>query len=63
MRAALDPSRRYGLDALVARVYDDVDPRLHGIARRSLLAHLLKLQADGEVDETDAGWGVASTHP
>ncbi len=37
------------LGALVARVYDDVPAGLHGVARRSLLAHLLKLQGEGRV--------------
>jgi glyoxylase-like metal-dependent hydrolase (beta-lactamase superfamily II) len=37
------------LDELVPRVYDDVDARLHPIAKASLLAHLLKLEDDGRV--------------
>jgi glyoxylase-like metal-dependent hydrolase (beta-lactamase superfamily II) len=37
------------LDALVTRVYDDVDPRLHVLAKSSLFAHLLKLEAEGHV--------------
>lgn len=36
-------------DALVAPVYDDVDPRIHPVARFSLLAHLLKLHEDGQL--------------
>jgi glyoxylase-like metal-dependent hydrolase (beta-lactamase superfamily II) len=32
---------------LVAAVYGDVDPSLHGFAERSLLAHLEKLATDG----------------
>jgi glyoxylase-like metal-dependent hydrolase (beta-lactamase superfamily II)/8-oxo-dGTP pyrophosphatase MutT (NUDIX family) len=35
------------LAGLVAHVYDDVGPHLHGLAQRSLLAHLLKLQTEG----------------
>lgn len=35
------------LDELVRFVYDDVDASLHPIAERSLLAHLLKLEAQG----------------
>lgn len=35
------------VDALVARVYDDVDPRLFPVAKSSLLAHLIKLEEDG----------------
>jgi len=34
------------LDDFVARVYDDVDPRLHPLAKSSLLAHLQKLERD-----------------
>jgi glyoxylase-like metal-dependent hydrolase (beta-lactamase superfamily II)/8-oxo-dGTP pyrophosphatase MutT (NUDIX family) len=44
------------LDALVTRVYDDVSPALHGMAQRSLLAHLLKLQAEGRVTEAEGDW-------
>jgi glyoxylase-like metal-dependent hydrolase (beta-lactamase superfamily II) len=40
---------RANLDTLVASVYDDVDPRLHPVAKGSLLAHLLKLEEDGRV--------------
>ena len=46
----MQKTREFGpatLDALVAHVYDDVDPRLHGLAKSSLLAHLQKLEADG----------------
>jgi glyoxylase-like metal-dependent hydrolase (beta-lactamase superfamily II) len=50
------------LDQLVIRVYDDVDPRLHVVAKGSLLAHLQKLAADGRVKKTspdaDAQWSV-----
>ena len=38
---------RVTIDVLVTSVYDDVDPRLHPVAKGSLLAHLLKLEADG----------------
>jgi hypothetical protein len=43
---------------LVTSVYDDVDPRLHPVAKGSLLAHLLKLEAEGRAarDDTDASW-------
>ena len=34
------------------RVYADADPRLYGIAARSLLAHLRKLAAEGRVTES-----------
>jgi glyoxylase-like metal-dependent hydrolase (beta-lactamase superfamily II) len=52
------------LDELVVRVYDDVDPRLHIVAKGSLLAHLQKLAADGRVlrssPEADAKWTAIS---
>ncbi len=35
------------IEALLPQVYDDVPAALHGVAQRSLLAHLLKLQHDG----------------
>lgn len=44
------------LDALVARVYDDVDPRLHVVAKGSLLAHLQKLAQEGYVAIEQAEW-------
>ncbi len=50
---------RVTIDVLVASVYDDVDPRLHPVAKGSMLAHLLKLEADGRAardDAVDATW-------
>ena len=41
---------------LVPHVYQDVDQRLYGLAERSLLAHLLKLEDDGAVLLTDERW-------
>ncbi|HZR44026.1 MAG TPA: MBL fold metallo-hydrolase [Ktedonobacteraceae bacterium] len=37
------------ITALVQQIYIDVDPRLHPVAARSVLAHLLKLQREGRV--------------
>jgi glyoxylase-like metal-dependent hydrolase (beta-lactamase superfamily II)/8-oxo-dGTP pyrophosphatase MutT (NUDIX family) len=37
------------LEELVLEVYDDVPPRLHAVAMRSLAAHLGKLAAEGRV--------------
>jgi len=34
---------------ILARAYTDVSPKLHVLAERSILAHLEKLQADGDV--------------
>jgi glyoxylase-like metal-dependent hydrolase (beta-lactamase superfamily II) len=42
-------------DALLASVYADVPPHLHAMARRSLLAHLLKLRNDCRVAEPAPG--------
>ena len=48
------------IDTLLASVYADVPAHLHAMARRSLLAHLLKLRHDGRVVERPAGeWGLA----
>ena len=44
------------LDELVPVVYDDVSPKLHVPARRSLHAHLLKLVSDGRAAEADGRW-------
>ena len=44
------------LDELVPLAYDDVNERLFPIARRSLHAHLLKLERDGRAQESPAGW-------
>jgi glyoxylase-like metal-dependent hydrolase (beta-lactamase superfamily II) len=46
------------VEALLPRVYDDVQPKLHAMARRSLLAHLLKLRSDGIADEADGVWAL-----
>jgi glyoxylase-like metal-dependent hydrolase (beta-lactamase superfamily II) len=50
------------LDTLVVSVYDDVDPRLHPVAKGSLLAHLLKLEQDGRVArgsaDSNAPWSL-----
>lgn len=48
-----------GADVLLARVYDDVPPRLHAMAMRSLKAHLLKLEHDGAAVEREDGWALA----
>jgi glyoxylase-like metal-dependent hydrolase (beta-lactamase superfamily II) len=41
---------------LVPHVYTDIDPKLHGLAGRSLLAHLLKMEADGTATQLDEQW-------
>lgn len=43
---------------LVPHVYADVDPKLYGWAERSLLAHVLKLEADGVATSSDNRWRI-----
>jgi hypothetical protein len=57
---ALQSLGRGDLDALVVRAYDDVSPKLHPVARRSLTAHLLKLEQDGFARREDEQWIAAS---
>lgn len=45
-----------GLDTLLLLAYDDVDPSVHGLARLSLWAHLLKLATDGHAREVAGEW-------
>jgi glyoxylase-like metal-dependent hydrolase (beta-lactamase superfamily II) len=58
VQRALDEDGR-ALDELIPHVYDDVDPALHGFARYSLLAHLLKLERDGRARREGARWRAA----
>ena len=50
------PMNTASLDTLVPLVYDDVSPKLHVPARRSLHAHLLKLARDGRAVESGEQW-------
>lgn len=50
---ALEPASP---EAMLLQVYDDIDPRMHGVAMRSLKAHLGKLIADGVAVERDGHW-------
>ncbi|HTT11367.1 MAG TPA: MBL fold metallo-hydrolase [Burkholderiaceae bacterium] len=52
---ALGPSE---VDSLLAQVYDDVPVRMHPVARRSLTAHLLKLEAEGRAWEGAGRWAT-----
>lgn len=45
--------------ALVPRAYDDTPVNLHGVAARSLLAHLLKLEAEGLAVHSAGVWRYA----
>jgi glyoxylase-like metal-dependent hydrolase (beta-lactamase superfamily II) len=54
------PAKTATLDELVPVVYNDVSPRLHVPARRSLHGHLLKLVRDGRVAEAEGHWRMTS---
>lgn len=41
---------------IVARVYTDVSPKAYGMAERAVLAHLEKLEADGDVTKDGDSW-------
>ncbi len=47
------------LEALLPVVYADVDAQLHGYARYSLEAHLLKLERDGAAHRAGPDWSAA----
>ncbi len=47
------------IPALVARMYAGVDPRLHGAAGQSVLAHLIDLRERGRVAGGEGGWSRA----
>lgn len=51
---ALSSAQAQSLKAVTAKAYDDVPEALHGLAARSALAHLLKLEADGRAHRDDA---------
>ena len=59
----LDALRRVGagatLDELVLFAYDDVDPQIHPVAKRSLSAHLLKLRDDGVAANDGEHWTLS----
>ena len=60
----VDALRRLGAngpvaeDALLAAVYDDVPARLHPVARRSLIAHLIKLRDEERVSNHEGRWQI-----
>jgi glyoxylase-like metal-dependent hydrolase (beta-lactamase superfamily II) len=47
------------IDLLVTEIYDDVKPELHGMAKMSLLAHLIKLQKDKRACESEGVWSLS----
>jgi glyoxylase-like metal-dependent hydrolase (beta-lactamase superfamily II) len=48
------------IPAMVERMYVGLDPRLTGAAGRSVLAHLLDLEARGLVTQEDGAWKMAA---
>ncbi len=56
--AALQALGPCGIEPLLCAVYDDVPAALHPVAQRSLLAHLLKLQAQGAARAEGALWSA-----
>ena len=56
--AAIGAHPNHTTHELVPHVYADVDPKLHGWAERSLLAHALKLEADGVAHSKNGRWRV-----
>jgi len=47
------------IEALLAQVYDDVPERMHGVATRSLKAHLIKLRDESMAAESAGRWSLA----
>lgn len=47
------------IEALLAQVYDDVPERMHGVATRSLKAHLIKLRDEVVAVESAGRWSLA----
>jgi glyoxylase-like metal-dependent hydrolase (beta-lactamase superfamily II)/8-oxo-dGTP pyrophosphatase MutT (NUDIX family) len=58
---ALERMNAPTLEELVAEVYDDVSPRLHGVAQRSLSAHLEKLAAEGRARVKDGRFALVQS--
>jgi glyoxylase-like metal-dependent hydrolase (beta-lactamase superfamily II) len=48
------------IPAMVEKMYAGIDPRLHGAAGRSVLAHLIDLKARGIVAEDGETWRLAA---
>jgi glyoxylase-like metal-dependent hydrolase (beta-lactamase superfamily II) len=54
--SSLEANPDFSLEDLTPFVYDDVDVKLHGLASRSLLAHLIKLETEGRAARKDDAW-------
>lgn len=58
---ALGERSPVALKDLTGKAYDDVPAAIHGVAARSALAHLLKLEADGRATQRDGLWQATPT--
>ena len=58
MVAAIEANPGLTPHELVPHIYSDVDAKLHGWAERSLLAHVLKLEADGVASSIEGKWQI-----
>jgi glyoxylase-like metal-dependent hydrolase (beta-lactamase superfamily II) len=58
---ALDSLKQASLKDLTAEAYDDVPAALHGVAARSALAHLMKLEAEGRAASEGEDWRATAT--
>jgi hypothetical protein len=56
LAALAQQSRPLSLQALADQVYDDIAPALLPLACRTLLAHLLKLEAEGRARQSNGLW-------
>lgn len=63
VRDAIAKLGRPTLEEMLGLVYDDVPPRLHGWAARSLTAHLQKLVADGAARAKDGRYTLVQSNP
>ena len=55
----IENNKDQDIDELLLSVYDDVPDILHPIARMSLLAHLIKLEGDGKILQTDNTYSLS----
>jgi glyoxylase-like metal-dependent hydrolase (beta-lactamase superfamily II)/8-oxo-dGTP pyrophosphatase MutT (NUDIX family) len=53
---ALRSTGETAIDVLLPLAYDDVPARIHPVASRSLLAHLIKLRDDGRIAQSGERW-------
>ena len=57
--AALQANPGLSPHGLVPHVYQDVPEHLYGLAERSLLAHLIKLEEDGRATSIEESWSAS----